>query len=517
VGQGIRFKCPEVEEAAHLVLEQFRHSSAYASPMRFALAIGQRVCFKNVPLTPPSLDIGVNDGSTASIVHHGKPGFTWGGTMPEESTDELMGLFVTPDFNAYENLVGFDVASAVPFPDDSFNSISATEVFSCGVDRDRALSELTRVLAPGGTLAFSERAADVLNFPALTEGLKQHVPTLDILPDGAAYYRQKLKELGLIDVSCRLYFDRPLAGLLLGIMYAADPAADHARHRRLLVEDRRLRRFYTDGLLAMASALDEEFSRPEGPPSGWHIFVSGRKPGRLKPDLPPPQLRCPVCRGRDLESSLLHCRCRYCGRGYTTRYGIPYLLRDENVAYSPKAERPAHLTGEVPTDQRIDRVLRASYPTLLTSSDRPGVRLVGIDPTTAFTVRHLRHHGLEVLGVGTTVERWVGREIQGAPIEPLEAAVDSTAPVVLSGYPASEVGAIEALLRVGFRGAIYSLEQGTAEEGLRRVQIGQREPDAAADAVSPIPPAGPIPATSPTPPASLARRLARRLLGRRER
>jgi hypothetical protein len=135
-------------------------------------------------------------------------------------------------------------------------------------------------------------------------------------------------------------------------------------------------------------------------------------------------------RGRDLESSLLHCRCRYCGRGYTTRYGIPYLLRDENVAYSPKAERPAHLTGEVPTDQRIDRVLRASYPKFLTSSDRPGVRLVGIDPTTAFTVRHLRHHGLEVLGVGTTVERWVGREIQGAPIEPLEAAVDSTAPVV---------------------------------------------------------------------------------------
>ncbi|HEY7650706.1 MAG TPA: methyltransferase domain-containing protein [Methylomirabilota bacterium] len=485
---GIRFTCPEVGEAARLILERFGHSSAYAFPMQFALAIGQRVCFKDVALTPPSIDIGVNDGSTASIVHYGKPRFTWGGDMPEKSA-----LFVTPDFNVYENLVGLDVASAVPFPDDAFNSISATEVFSYGVDRDRVLSELTRVLAPGGTLAFSESAADILNFPALVEGLKQHVPSLDILPDAPSYYRHKLKELGLTDVTCRLYFDRPLAGLLLGIMYAADPAADHARHRRLLVEDRRLRGVYTDGLLAMASAIDEEFSRPEGPPSGWHVFVSARKPGRLNPDRPPPQPRCPVCRGRDLESSLLHCRCRYCGRSYTTRYGIPYLLRDT-----------ARLIGGVPTDQRIDRVLRASYPKLFTSSDRPGVRLMGIDPTTAFTVRHLRHHGVEVLGVGTTVERWVGREIHGAPIERLEAAAETSAPVVLSGYPGAEVEAIEALARVGFLGTVYSLEQGTAEEGLRRIRIDLPKPAAEAEAASPIPPAG------------LARRLVRRLLGRGE-
>src|SRR5262245_7824043 len=507
---GIRFKCPEIEEAAHLILDRFDHSSAYASPLRFALAIGQRVCFKGVPFTPPSLDVGVEDGSAASIVHFGKPRFTWGGDVAG-SLDESAALFLAPDCDVYDNLVGFDVASAVPFADGAFNFISATGVLSSGVDRDRALHELTRVLAPGGTLAFTESAADALNFPALMEALEHDVPSLDILPDGPGYYRQKLKELGLTDVSCRHFFDRPLAGLLLGIEHASDPGADHARHHRLLVEDRRRRRVYADGLLAMASAIDEEFSRAEGPPSGWQLFVSGRKPGRLDPDRPPPQPRCPVCRGRDLETSLLHCRCRYCGRSYPTRYGIHYLRRE-----------PAPSTGEVPSDQRIDRVLRASYPMLLASSDRPRVHLVGIDPTTAFTVRHLRQHGVDVLGIGTTVERWMGREIHGEPIEPLEAAAESTAPVILSGDPGSEVGAIEALLRVGFRGALYSLEQGTSEEGLRRVRIDQREPEAKPEAAplpqaSPPSPASLPPPVSSPPRAGLARRRIRRLLGRRER
>src|SRR5438132_838245 len=149
----IHFKCADVEEAAKLILEKFDTSNAYVFPMRFALAIGQRVCFKSIPLTPPSLDIGVNDGSTACIIHYGKPRFTWGGDMPEESTYESMGLFVSPEFNVYDNLVGLDVSSAVPFPDNSFNTICATEVFAYGLDRDRALREMCRVLAPGGTLA----------------------------------------------------------------------------------------------------------------------------------------------------------------------------------------------------------------------------------------------------------------------------------------------------------------------------------------------------------------------------
>ena len=215
---GVRFKCAAVAEAAHLILQEFRHSSAYTYPMRFGLAIGQRVCFSSVPLDEPSLDIGVNDGSTATIIHYGKPRFTWGGDMPEESTYESMGLYISPEYDVYERLIGLDVSDAVPFPDGSFNTVTATEVFSYGIDRDRALAELSHVLAPGGTLAFSETAEDILRFPAIEQGLRQYVPSLNILGDSREYYTRTLGELGLVDIKVRLYFARPLAGLLVALM-----------------------------------------------------------------------------------------------------------------------------------------------------------------------------------------------------------------------------------------------------------------------------------------------------------
>jgi SAM-dependent methyltransferase/uncharacterized protein YbaR (Trm112 family) len=471
--RAIRFKCPEVEEAANLILERFAYSNAYVFPMRFALTIGQRVCFAEVPLTPPSMDIGVNDGSTACIVHHGKPHFTWGGDMPEESTYESMGLFVTPEFNVYENLLGLDVSSAVPFADNSFNTICATEVFSYGLDRDRTLSELCRVLAPGGTLAFSESAGDILNFPALMEGLKQFVPSLHVLEDGPAYYRRRLDELGLTDVRCRLFFDRPLAGLLHSLMYAANPAADHDYHRRLLVEDQRLRAYYTDGLLALASAMDEEFSRPEGPAGGWHIFVSCRKPGQTRADLAVPRPRCPACHSPQLDTSLLNCQCRGCGRAYKTRYGVPYLLRDENTAYSPKATPPIDRSGEVPADRHINEVLRASYRRLHEAVARPAVRLFGIDPATAFTIRHLKQGGIQILGVVTTTERWAGLRVEGVLIQALPEVARSPEPLLLSGHPGLETSAIAALRAVGFTGIVYSLIDGSAEHGWQPVRIEQ--------------------------------------------
>ena len=80
----IKFKRPDVEEAAHLITERLDHSNAFKYPTRFTLAVEQRVCFRQVKLEPPSLDVGVNDGSTAAIIHYGEPRITWRGDMPEE-------------------------------------------------------------------------------------------------------------------------------------------------------------------------------------------------------------------------------------------------------------------------------------------------------------------------------------------------------------------------------------------------------------------------------------------------
>ena len=284
-------------------------------------------------------------------------------------------------------------------------------------------------------------------------------------------------------------------------MYAADPAADHARHRRLLVEDQRLRRFYTNGLMAIASGMDEEFSRPEGPASGWHIYVSGRKPGQIKTDLASPKPVCPDCGFGNLDLSLLHCQCRHCGRSYKTRYGIPYLLRDGNATYSPKPKLP--IVNTIPADHRIDQVLRASYARLHERGARPALRLFGVDPATAFTVRHLRQNGVEVLGVVTTVERWIGLTVEGVAIQALREVARFPEPILLSGHPGMESSARELLHAVGFTGTVYYFGDGTLEEGLPPVRVDETDR-------SPRLPAG-----EPSTPVTnrFARGLVRKLLG----
>lgn len=434
----LRFRCSAVEEAARLILEKFAQSNAYTYPMRFALAIGQRVCFKDVALTSPSLDIGVNDGSTACLIHYGKPRFSWGGDMPEESTYESMGLYVAPEFNVYDNFVGLNVADRIPFADESFNTISSTEVFSYGIDRETTLAELVRVLAPGGTLAFSENSEEITRFPALMDGLKQYVPSLDILEDARAFYEKKLAALGMTDIVCRYFFDRSLAAFTHSLMYAYDPTANPEVYRRLVIEDPRTRRFYTDGLMALAAGLDREFSSPEDPPGGWHIFVSCRKPGVLNENLPVPRPVCPDCLSPKVESSLLHFRCRVCAREHRVRFGVPYLLRDPKAAFSPKQWSVDNLG----MDRRVHAALSALYPRL---KAQRSVWLFGVDQATRFTVLHLRANGVAVEGIVTTATQHLGKQVEGVPVLSPTALKSQSTPLLVSGYIGDE-GAAQTLL-----------------------------------------------------------------------
>jgi SAM-dependent methyltransferase len=457
------FKSRDVADAVDLILDRFVDTYAYVYPYRFGLALCQRVCFGSIDLIAPSIDIGINDGLTAAIVHYGKPPFSWGADMPEESTFESRGLYIEPEFNVYERFVGLDVSSNVPFGDETFNTVCATEVFSYGIDRDRTLKELARVLAPGGTVAFSENSEAILGFDGAREGLMEVVPTLDVLEDSRTYYRETLKKLGLVDITYRQFFKRELAGLLQGLMYAGDPHSDHSRHQRLLVEDQRLRRFYTDALLAIAAGIDDEFSS-DSETEGWHVFVTARKPGTLDPSLPVPEPRCPTCGSSRLATSMTSTACDSCGRTYLTRYGNPYLLVDDTATFSPKRERPAHLAETEPLDLRIDAVLSASY-----ADPPPRVALYGVDPTTAFTVRHLQQAEVEVVAATAATDRWNGHLIEGVPIVDLD-DIPHDVPIIVSAFPGTEDVLNESATRFSGR-TVYSIAQGDKDTGLKAVGL----------------------------------------------
>jgi SAM-dependent methyltransferase len=87
-------------------------------------------------------------------------------------------------------------ASALPFPDDSFDTVVSTLVLCTVPDQHAALAEVARVLRPGGRLLFLEhvrsdsprlaRWQDRLNRPwsAFAEGCNCNRRTLDVLAAG---------------------------------------------------------------------------------------------------------------------------------------------------------------------------------------------------------------------------------------------------------------------------------------------------------------------------------------------
>jgi len=135
------------------------------------------------------------------------------------------------------------------------------------------------------------------------------------------------------------------------------------------------------------------------------------------------------------------------------------------------------------------------------------VRIFGVDPGTAFTVRHLKQNGVEVLGVVTTVERWVGLTVENVRIQALREVAQSAEPLLLSAYPGLEAGAVEALHSVGFAGTVYRFGDSALEEVGRPVRIDDRE-------IDPMPTASSASFSNTVPSRWATARFARRLVGK---
>lgn len=86
-------------------------------------------------------------------------------------------------------------AEAIPFPDDSFDLVTAVATFHHWADRERGLGEAVRVLAPGGRLFIVEKD--------LAEG-GDH----GLSPSDAALLAARLGELGFEDVAVAELNDR---------------------------------------------------------------------------------------------------------------------------------------------------------------------------------------------------------------------------------------------------------------------------------------------------------------------
>lgn len=446
-------KAQAVHDTTSLILEKFDIAH---EPMRFIVAIAQSILFADLPFVQPSLEIGVNNsGVPGGIIHHGKGRFSFGGDVPNPWT----GLFVSPDLNMYDNLVGMQASRAIPFPDNSFNTICGTEIFSQG-SRSDLLAEAWRVLAPGGTLAFAELSHEIRNFPELMARFRANSPDFECLDDSYAYYREKLAALGFTDINCRPHIGLRLGSLMHSLVYAG---LNYAVGRKLLSEEP----IYLEALRGMCAFLVDELSDPQ-PDSGWFIYVSCRKSGQIDSRKETPSPCCPECRSDTLVSGP-HQRieCRTCSRKFEVFYGVPCLLSDEH--WSKNAITT--LNADLPADEHVERILLPTCRQLTGDANAASAQLFGVDPTTAFTIAILRKHNINVCAIGSDDKRLFGASLSGVPI--VSAHELQPIPLILSGYMSEEAerSTLESLGRYGFSERVYSLRQGSEEEGARLAEV----------------------------------------------
>jgi SAM-dependent methyltransferase len=385
-----------VHEAADVIINNFEHAWAYYCQFRFGLAVYQRVLMRNIDLERgPSLEIGINDGSSASIAHFGKPKFTWGGDMPEENTYESMGLHIEPQFDMYENVIGLD-AHQLPFPDNSFNVVVTNDMLGYGVNREKILDEMIRVLAPGGTLFLSEATAKLCQYPHQFEALKVYVPTAQFIHDPVGFYRDLMSRHGMQDIAGRTYFDHRLCTITYGNLFRGETLNPVTPEKK---------GFYNETLRAMADLLADDLEGPDTG-GGWQAYMTCRKPGMLERRQTPNPM-CLECRG-PLSVTLRACRCENCGRSYRSDLGNPHVLNDYGKTYSPKSTA---------VDSLHARAVRIADEIAAATTRGGTAHLNTFDKMTRFIIRILRERDITVSVVYSDNPLFVGRSVLGVPIQ----------------------------------------------------------------------------------------------------
>jgi SAM-dependent methyltransferase len=406
-----------VEEAAELIISKFEHTWAYQCQFRFALAVCQRAYMHAATLQAPSLEIGINDGSSATIARFGRPKFTYGGDMPEANTYESMGLHLDPHLDVYENVIGMD-AHGIPFPDESFNAIVTNDMLSYGVDRAKIVREIVRVLAPGGTIFLSETTGNLNKYPYILAELRKWVPTVHTLDDSVAFYRRELEALGMINIEGRTYFDHRLCAVTLDTLYRGELKNEI---------DASKRGFHEEGLRGLAGLLADELETVDNG-RGWQIFTASQKPGPLI-ERPIPKPMCLSCNA-PLVVELTSCTCPACGLQYRSEFGNPYVLADYGKAYSPKREFVHSVSTQI-VEKLLDQLVDRLHPgtslsswigqNLLGKAPAPAdISIFGFDKSTRFMIRFLKARDIDVSTIYTTNPLFSGHEVLGVPIRLIE-------------------------------------------------------------------------------------------------
>ena len=300
------------------------------SPMIFPV---NYQAFLTVPVRHPNLDLGIGNARNSS--------FSLRGRSLDVGADIIVSnLLKARERKAHQSLVALDMAS-LPWNDGAFAQVTAfNSIYHVQGGRRVALEEMTRVLAPGGTLALTDVSPflsqlkplddffGTLGFSDLRQAFERYFLAgygADGTPGEEGWYRTELARLGYDVIEFR-YLLGPRLCRLAYLFYDWQALFNFDALGRLDGQGFDASAYHAMLAAAVAPLIAGDAADCGAAGRGGYMFVHARKRGTT-PALPSPsgQLRCPVCGGSLSSHSPAGFPCNSCGRVFPVFEQIPLL------------------------------------------------------------------------------------------------------------------------------------------------------------------------------------------------
>ncbi len=332
-----------------------------ASPARLVLKTVEKMLFNEAAsgsgAREPSLEIGGGDGFTSSIIFD-KQKIT-AGTDPIASAAAASRKFRVHGFVATAD------ALSLPFQDETFRNIYSVHVIDHVPDRERFISEASRVLAPAGGLFFSDisnyfwdmhplaSALNVLGLADLVEEYKS-IHSGDTSRNfgglSPSQYRELLEKHGFSEISIKYFMHDALAFSSEIFRAYYFTFKNLARANRRIQADIKLRNEFYETIGSLyPGMIAEDAMNCAASGRGMHIFIHAVKKGNPAATATDDPLKyvmsrvmCPECK-TPLDSGTKTWRCSQCGVAYPQLHGVRLLIPRQAKLHAELKSAPPEL------------------------------------------------------------------------------------------------------------------------------------------------------------------------------
>jgi len=338
----------KVPEEMRYALEILKESKGFIplNLMRIPLELLHYHYFKKIPCKEPSLEVGCGNGIVSNYIFKGN-------RITVGSDPSILSMIdAKRDGKVHRHYIGID-GNAIPFSDAVFNTLIAVHSIDHVSDRKQVLSEMSRVLQPGGWMAISDLSEYSVSFLPLP-GILQNIGYSDLGDDFIKYYfhnggldtietkspdwySKTLTELGFEDIKISYFMSERLARISF-LFFSFELLAAERSFALAYTNDRYLKKqihSFAEEVYLPLIAEDPNICSKEN--KGFNLFVQARKKVNTRSNSYLEEnilklMNCPLCKGL-LSIEKDYISCIKCAEKYPIIEDIYFITPSAAEAY----------------------------------------------------------------------------------------------------------------------------------------------------------------------------------------